>query len=100
MSPEFSVLIGCYGDYPEYSLRAVESVLASERHERFEVHVGCNRCGATTITRLRELFDEGAIQGLVESRKNINKDPMMRLLVEMARAPYVLWMDDDSHVMP
>lgn len=38
-----------------------------------------------------------AIDSAVVCNKNINKDPMMRLLLELTTAKYVLWMDDDSH---
>jgi hypothetical protein len=100
MKPDISVLIGCYGNFPEYSLRAVESVVQRDEREQIEVHVGCNACGARTIARLRELLDAGDIDTLIESRRNLNKDPMMRLLVDLSRAPYVLWMDDDSHLLP
>jgi len=77
----------------------VESVVQSDHLERFEIHVGCNACGPTTIVRLREWLDAGQIHSLVESRRNLNKDPLMRLLVDLARAPYVLWMDDDTHLL-
>lgn len=98
MEPRFSVLLGCYGDYPDYSLRAVDSVLQADDATSFEVHVGCSACGLATITALRQRLDAGKIASLIECRRNINKDPMMRLLLDLARAPYALWLDDDSHV--
>jgi hypothetical protein len=98
VAPALSVLIGCYGDHPEYSLRAVASVLQADCRERLEIHVGCNACGDATRRRLREWLDSGQIDSLIECRRNINKDPLMRLLVDLACAPYVLWMDDDSHL--
>jgi hypothetical protein len=99
MEPVFAALVGCYGDHAAYSVRCVDSILdnAADRSS-FELHVGCNACGAETIAALRKRYDAGAIDTLVESRENINKDPMMRLLVERTTAPYVLWFDDDSHV--
>lgn len=48
----------------------------------------------------RKLLDLGKIDTLIESKENINKDPMMRLLLERAETEYVLWFDDDTHVMP
>lgn len=96
-----SVLVGCYGNHPEYSIRAVESVInhAADR-SAFKVYAGCNACGPETIAAMRKLLDHGGLDALVESPKNINKDPMMRVLIEIATTPYVLWMDDDSHVLP
>ncbi|HZL36395.1 MAG TPA: hypothetical protein VFC78_13835, partial [Tepidisphaeraceae bacterium] len=62
--------------------------------------VGCSACGERTLVSVRQRYDEGHIDTLIESKRNINKDPMMRLLVEAAEAPYVLWFDDDTHVEP
>ena len=98
-TPRISVLIGCFGDYPQYSLRAVRSVLDECREYGFEVLVGCNACCAETVQEVRKLIDAGRIQAVIESHGNRNKDPMMRLLIDMAAGPYVLWMDDDSHVL-
>lgn len=100
MDQAFSVLIGCYGDFSQYSLRAVESVLAADDRGRFDLHVGCSACCDATLTRLRAHLDAGRLCSITESRRNINKDPMMRVLLEMARGKYSLWMDDDSHVAP
>ena len=103
MKPDISVLIGCYGNFSREGISRcapVESVVQRDEREQIEVHVGCNACGARTIARLRELLDAGDIDTLIESRRNLNKDPMMRLLVDLSRAPYVLWMDDDSHLLP
>jgi predicted O-methyltransferase YrrM len=82
-----SVLIGCYGDYPQYSLRAVRSVVQPNRH--YAIHVGGADCGATTAAGLQKHFADGEIDSLFLTRQNINK--------ERADTEYVLWMDDDSH---
>jgi GT2 family glycosyltransferase len=96
-----SVLIGCYGAWPQYSIRAVESVLNhSHRREALDVYVGCNETSPEILAAFRKHLDEERIEALVESRRNINKDPMMRVLLEMCQTEYALWMDDDSHVLP
>jgi hypothetical protein len=95
-----SVLVGCYGNFPHYSLRAVDSVLNNcHSRDEFNVLVGCNECSHEVLLALRSHFDEGRIELLVESRENINKDPMMRVLIHLCRTPYILWLDDDSHVL-
>lgn len=91
----FSVLIGCYGDYPQYSLRAVRSAATPDRTH--PLHVGCNVCCAETVAALQDMFKNGEIDSLFLSNHNINKDPMMRLLIERANTDYVIWLDDDSH---
>jgi hypothetical protein len=65
-----------------------------------EIHVGCNACSQETLVELRALLDSGQINSLIESRENMNKDPMMRLLIERTRTDHLMWMDDDSHVLP
>lgn len=98
---KLSVLIGCYGDYAHLSLRAVGSVLSEKNVKDFcDVHVGANDCCEATLRELRKGADAGLIDTLIESRRNINKDPMMRLLIGVTETPYVLWMDDDSWFKP
>jgi hypothetical protein len=91
----YSVLIGCYGDYPQYSLRAVKSAATPDR--KHSIHVGCNICCAETVATLQDMFKNGEIDSLFLSNHNINKDPMMRLLIDRADTDYVIWLDDDSH---
>ncbi len=98
---KLSVLIGCYGDYAHLTLRAVSSVIGEARVKEFcDIHVGANECCETTLRELRKGADAGLIDTLIESRPNINKDPMMRLLIGVTETPYVLWMDDDSWLKP
>ncbi len=96
VSPWLSVLVGCYGEFPQYSLRAVHSVVGIDG---VEIHVGCNACSMATLSGLRALLDSGQIVSLFESRENINKDPMMRLLIDRTETEYLMWMDDDSHLL-
>jgi hypothetical protein len=65
-----------------------------------DVYVGCNESSPEILAAFRKYLDEGCIEALVECRRNINKDPMMRVLLEMCETEYALWMDDDSHVLP
>jgi hypothetical protein len=59
-----------------------------------------NACCPETIGEVRRLADEGQIDGIIESTRNLNKDPMMRMLIELVPTPFLLWMDDDSHLLP
>lgn len=97
LPPSVSILLGCYGDYPHYSLRAVRALV--NRHQT-PLHVGCNACGAATIRELRAWRDAGQIDTLIECGENINKDPMLRLLLERARTDYIFWLDDDIFLTP
>jgi hypothetical protein len=88
-----------YGDYPDLSLRAIHSVIKNATDRSFDLFVGMNQCGRRTIAEVRRLIDGGKIDGVIESRKNLNKDPMMRVLIELVDTPFLLWMDDDSHML-
>lgn len=90
----YSVLLCCYGDYSHYSIRAINSVL-NNKNRNFEFYVGCNECNVNTIEYVRN--NDKDIDLLVQSNKNINKDPIMRILLEKVNTPYILWLDDDSH---
>ncbi|QOV87943.1 tetratricopeptide repeat protein [Humisphaera borealis] len=93
-----TVLVGCYGSYPEYSIRCLRSVLdAITRSADCDLLIGLNACGEETIRAADDAVRCGAATGLVRSTRNLNKDPMMRLLLEQVQTPYVLWLDDDSH---
>jgi hypothetical protein len=91
-------LLGCYGNYPQYSLRAIDSIVSGhDLHRYANVLVGLNECGQQTVQRVRELKDKRLIDGVVDCTWNMNKDPMLRVLLELVRTPYVMWLDDDSH---
>lgn len=99
----FSVLVVCYGDYLDLSRRCINSFLEQrtlgEGLDRcFDLLVGANECSEATLAYLRSLYAEGLIDTLVCSRKNLNKDPMMRLLNESTKTDYILCVDDDTHV--
>ena len=38
------------------------------------------------------------LTGVVESSRNMYRDPMLRSMLELVKTPYVVFMDDDSHV--
>ena len=91
-----SILVGLYGNYPKLSLRAIDSLI-TPNHE-FPIYVGMNDCCIETKIHVRNLLDEGLIDAVVDSSRNINKDPMMRILLELVQTPFLIWLDDDSHM--
>lgn len=94
----FSVVLVAYGDFSAYSTRALDSLARTPSLGNLcEVHVGCNACCPETLAVVRKYRDAGLITTVIESRRNIHKDPMLRLLRETVRTPYILMMDDDSY---
>ncbi|MFI5378840.1 MAG: tetratricopeptide repeat protein [Tepidisphaerales bacterium] len=95
----FSVLLVCYGGYPHYSCRAINSLTKTRNlRELCDVYVGCNTCCDETLRLVRRNVDEGLITTSIESGRNRHKDPMLRTMLEMVSTPYVLVMDDDCYV--
>ncbi len=95
----FSVLLVCYGNYPQYSTRAIDSLARTPRlTESCEVYIGCNAVGADTAKLVRECVDSGIVSGAIESPRNRHKQPMVRTMLDMVVTPFILVMDDDSHV--
>ena len=93
-----SVLVGAYGDHPELSLRCVDSLTKfAENREKLQIHVGCSECSDRVVQELSDRYANGQIDSLFLCRKNINKDPMMRILLQRVETEYLLWLDDDSH---
>ena len=93
-----TVLVGCYGSFPEYSVRCLKSITESPSFaSECDVLIGLNACCAETVRAAEAAVESRLAAGLVRSTRNLNKDPMMRLLLELVRTPYVLWLDDDSH---
>ena len=65
-----TALVGCYGGWPEYSIRAVESLLSHcVARERLDVFVGCNECSPEILAVFRKYLDGGRIEGLVEGKR-------------------------------
>lgn len=92
------VLVCCYGDYPEISVRTIQAMvdLAADP-KSLRLHVGMNDCGKRTVDALRAFADAGFITTLIESKPNLNKDPIMRMLIDVVQEPYFVWFDDDSY---
>ncbi|MBC8107856.1 MAG: glycosyltransferase, partial [Anaerolineae bacterium] len=97
----FSISVTCYGDFPGYSVRCVDSIANTPGLlDRCDVHVGCNTVVPRTLAPLRAHFDGGRLTTLVESNRNLNKSPIVRTNLGITRTPYVLVVDDDSHMLP
>lgn len=91
----FEVLMCCYGDYPDVSNKAVDSIIATKEKD-IKIRVALNKCGMETKKHFRKLLDENKIETLYEFNSNINKDPAMRKLIDACESDYFLWLDDDT----
>jgi hypothetical protein len=90
-------LLCCYGDYQNIVKRCLDSVIDLS-YQNLNIHVGLNECGEDTKNYCRNLLDNNKINTLIDSRINLNKDPMMRKLIDCVNSEYFLWLDDDSYI--
>lgn len=93
----FDVLVCCYGNYHDIAKRCLDSVVDLSS-QSLNIHVGLNECGINTKNYCRNLLDNSKITTLIDSRINLNKDPMMRKLIDCVNSEYFLWLDDDSYI--
>jgi hypothetical protein len=89
MGLEFSVLTNLYGDHPDLARRLLSQIARPGR--RYPLLIGLSQCCAETVDAARATTPDV----LLECRANANKDPTMRVLLDLATTPYVLWLDDD-----
>lgn len=94
----FDVLVLCYGDFAHLSKRCLDSIIYKATGNTFKIHVGLNQCGAETREYARNLLDSGKITTIIDSNINLNKDPMMRKLIDCVNSNYLIWFDDDGYV--
>lgn len=91
------ILMCAYGNFPHITITTIKQMLLlAEDPTRLQFMIGMNECGEETTAYLRKLYGEGTIEVLIESRVNRNKDPMMRVLIDLVEEPYFAWFDDDT----
>lgn len=93
--PTFCVLVGTYGDHPEYTFRCLDSVLSTPHRDLFKVFVGGSACSPSVSEALMRRY-AGSLEGLMLTKRNINKSPMMASMIRWVDTTYFLWLDDDS----
>jgi hypothetical protein len=93
-----TICVLTYGDYPRLVRRTLESIRFHCARSAYRLVVGANAPGRETESYLRGLEAEGAIDRLILSRRNLNKNPMMRRMFREVDTEYVWWFDDDSYV--
>lgn len=97
-TPPVTICVLTYSDFPHLAKRCLNSILKNCDHSLFRLIVGANAVGAETQRFLEDLHASGEIDELILSPKNLNKNPMMRLMFERVKTEFVWWFDDDSAV--
>jgi hypothetical protein len=87
-----------FGDHSRLARRCLESIQRNCERSLCRLIVGANEVGQKTRAYLEELQQEGAIDRLYLSRRNLNKCPMMRRMFAGVDTEFIWWFDDDSYV--
>jgi GT2 family glycosyltransferase len=94
-----TVCVLTYGNYFDLARRCIESIVANSDRRLYRLVVGANAVVQQTDDYVRSLQRSGAIDRVHRSRRNLNKNPMMRRMFRDINTPYVCWFDDDSYVV-
>jgi glycosyltransferase involved in cell wall biosynthesis len=96
--PLLSICVCTYGHHPELILRCLQSVISEhELDHQVELIVGCNAVSDAVIREIDRLHRDGKISTIIRSPINFNKAGMQRFMFRLARAPYILSLDDDMY---
>ena len=96
--PLLSICICTYGHHPELILRCLQSVITEpELDTKVEVILGCNAVSDAVMREIDRLHRDGKISTIIRSPINYNKAGMQRFTFRLARAPYILSLDDDMY---
>jgi hypothetical protein len=109
MTPEFTVLVLLYGDYPDLAVRCLGSVFKHiDRYAAADFRVGLNAVTGASRDYVDSLRESAAVKDRVtwydNGERNELKYPMMRRMLydpnRPVTTPYVVWFDDDSYIKP
>lgn len=97
----FSICLCTYGHHPELILRCLDTIFAEPHTKRgFEIILGCNAVSDEVMHEIDRRNREGLIATIIRAPVNYNKAGMQRFMFRIARAPYILSLDDDMYFQP
>jgi hypothetical protein len=97
--PEVTICILGTGDYYHFIRRCVLSVRTHCRRENYKLIVGGNKLSENSRLFLENLRDQGEIDHLILSERNIEKCPMMRQMIALVATDYIWWIEDDCQIV-
>jgi hypothetical protein len=97
-APAVTICVLTYGDYPELTQRAIDSIRGHCSRSEYRLVIGANAPGRETLSYLERLQTCGALDHLIVSTTNVNKCPMMRRMLDAVTTDFIWWFDDDSYI--
>ena len=97
-NPTICVLL--YGEYVQLHRRCINSILVNTPKDKYKLIVGCNEVNAQTLEWLgTELPRVGVDHEVIIEAANTYKYPLMRKMFERNDSNWLIWFDDDSHIV-
>jgi hypothetical protein len=97
----FTACMCTYGDHPQLILRCLDTILRERMlTKEMEIIVGCNRVSDYVMNEIEQRYGRDRITTLIRSPVNYNKSGMQRFTFRLARAQYLLALDDDMYFKP
>jgi hypothetical protein len=90
---------GYFQDRLDVTLMTIESILANT-HEPFDLLVFDNGSCPEMVAALRDLYERGAIDYLILSKRNIGKLNALKIIFNTAPGEIVAYTDDDVFHLP
>lgn len=99
-APLLSACLCTYGDHPELVLRGIDSILKENiPSSELELLIGCNDVSLDVMSQLEHRALHKPYSLLIRSPYNFNKSGIQRFTFRLARAPYILSLDDDMYFL-
>lgn len=96
--PLISLALCTYGHHPELVLRCLDTIIKEPFiGNHVEIIIGCNQVSDEVMLEIERRCANEPISGLIRSPLNFNKSGMQRFMYRMARAPYIMSLDDDMY---
>lgn len=97
----YSICVCTYGHHPDLILRCLDSIMNEPvANKGCEIILGCNAVSDQVMLEIDRRNREGVITTIIRSPENYNKAGMQRFMFRIARAPYILSLDDDMYFQP
>lgn len=97
--PPLTVCVLTFGPHLPLAQRCIDSIRTQTQRSLYRLVVGANAVGEATEKYLRFLKESGAADRIHFSRRNLDKNPMMRRMFRDLNTRFVVWFDDDSYVV-
>jgi hypothetical protein len=96
MINKITILVLCYGDHFNLAERCLSSIINNFDKNKYILRVGLNKVCDQTRNYVQSLKE---VDDIFISKKNIHKVGMWRRMVKDIETEWVMWFDDDSHVI-